>query len=199
MHERNFLYADAGVEANARLTSSIALALLVLLTVEWVTGLTVRQTLVAHALVGFLLIPPVALKLGSVGYRFLRYYTWEPRYRAAGPPTLAMRLLGPVVTLLTVAVFATGIELWLFGRRLGPAWVPLHHGIAYLWFVVMAVHVFAHMRRTPQLAAADWRDHLRGASTRRSLVVGSLVLGAVLLLAMLPFPTPFAFGGLQGQ
>jgi len=38
----------------------------------------------------------------------------------------------------------------------------------------------------------DWRDHLGGTVARRSLVVGSLMLGAVLAIAMLPFPTPFA-------
>jgi hypothetical protein len=55
----------------------------------------------------------------------------------------------------------------------------------------MAVHVFNYVRRAPELAIADWRDHIGGAFTRRSLVVASLVLGAVLAIAMLPFPTPF--------
>ena len=35
---------------------------------------------------GVLLIGPVALKLASTGYRFVRYYTSEPRYRRKGPP-----------------------------------------------------------------------------------------------------------------
>ena len=55
----------------------------------------------------------------------------------------------------------------------------------------MAAHVFTYLRGGPELALEDWRDHLRGASTRRSLVVGSFVLGTVLAVAMLPFPTPF--------
>jgi hypothetical protein len=189
---------DPGVEANARLTASTALALLALLAIEWVTGLMAGQTLTVHALVGFLLLPPVLLKLGSVGYRFARYYTGEPRYRVAGPPTPGMRLLGPVLVLLTVLVFGSGLELWLFGSRFGAWWVPVHHGSSYLWFVAMSVHVVRYLRRAPELALADWRDHLRGALTRRSLVLASLVLGAVLVLVMLPFPTPFSFGRLSG-
>ena len=182
---------DPDVEANARLTGYVGAILVLLLAGEFVTGLRSKQLLPAHAVIGFLLIPPVLLKLASVGYRFARYYTGEPRYRAAGAPRLAMRLLGPVVVLLTVIVFATGIELWLFGYRFGFFWVPLHHASAYLWFLAMAIHVGNYLVRSTELATADWRDHLRGAFTRRSLVVSSLILGAVLAIAMLPFPTPF--------
>ena len=192
-------HADPGVQANARLTGYTAVALLVPLTVAWVTGLNARPLLDAHVLVGLLLVPPVLLKLCSVGYRFVRYYTREPRYVAAGPPSLPMRLLGPVVMLLTVAVFGTGIELWLFGARFGPEWIPLHHASAYLWFAAMAVHVGAYVRRAARLAAADWRDHLSGALTRRSLVVASLIMGAVLAVALLPFPSPFSFAVSSGQ
>jgi hypothetical protein len=55
----------------------------------------------------------------------------------------------------------------------------------------MAVHAGNHLRRTSDLALADWRHHLRGAFSRRSLVVGSLILDAPLAAAMLPFPAPF--------
>jgi len=182
---------DPGVEANARLTGYVGVVLAVLLAAELVTGLRFKQLLPAHAVIGFVLVPPLLLKLASVGYRFARYYTGDARYRAAGPPRLAMRLLGPVIVLLTVVVIGTGIELWLFGYRFGFVWVPVHHFSAYLWFVTMAVHVVNYLRRAPELAAADWRDHLRGAFTRRSLVAGSLILGAALAIAMLPYPTPF--------
>src|SRR5438309_8924201 len=82
---------DPGVEANARLTGYAAVVLLLPLAAEVVTG--ARPGLLAHALLGFLLVPPVLLKLGSVGYRFARYYLGDPRYRAGGPPELVMRLL----------------------------------------------------------------------------------------------------------
>ena len=180
------------MEANSRLTGYVALVLLVLLAIEFVTGLMVRRDLGLHIVVGFLVIPPLLVKLGSVGYRFVRYYTHEPRYRAAGAPTLGMRILAPLLVLLTVVVFATGVELWVFGYKFGSFWIPVHHGSAYLWFIAVAVHVVNYARRAPALAAADWRDHLAGVFTRRAVVLASLVLGAAIALAMLSFPSPFA-------
>jgi len=190
---------SAGVEANARLTGYTAVLLVIPLVAEAVSGLSVGRLLRLHALIGFLLLPPVLLKLGSVGYRFVRYYSGETGYRTAGPPSLPMRLLGPVVVFLTIVVFGTGFELWLFGLRFGFAWVPVHHASAYLWIVAMGVHVANYLRRAPELAVADARDRLQGALARRSLVIASLVLGAALALAFLPFRSPFGFAQLPGQ
>jgi hypothetical protein len=178
-----------GVEANGRLIGYASVVLLIPLAAEVVTG--IRPGLLAHALIGFLLVPPLLLKLGSVGYRFVRYYSGDPPYRAAGPPELVLRLIGPALVLVTVALFATGIELWLFGYRFGDQWLTWHKAAFVLWFLAMTVHVLAYLRRAPELAIADSRDRLRGALARRSLVVASLLLGAALVIAMLPFPSPF--------
>ena len=180
---------DPAVEANARLTGYAAVVLLLPLAAEVVTG--ARPGLLAHALLGFFLVPPVLLKLGSVGYRFARYYLRDPRYRAGGPPDLAMRLLAPVLVLLTVTLFATGIELWLFGFAFGNEWLIWHKASFVLWFLAMTVHVAAYARRAPALALADSRDPMKGAFERRSLVVGSLLFGIALVIAMLPFASPF--------
>ena len=180
---------DPGVEANARLTGYAAVALLIPLAAAVVTG--IRPGLLAHALIGFLLLPPVLLKLGSVGYRFARYYAGDPRYRAGGPPDVVMRLLGPALVLLTVALFGTGIELWIFGFAFGSQWLSWHEASFVLWFFAMTVHVAAYVRRAPALALADSRDRLHGAFARRSLVVGSLLFGVALVIAMLPFSSPF--------
>ena len=190
------LHRDPGVESNARLTAYTGVVLLVLLAVESATTVNLGALLRAHVLIGLFLIPPVLLKLGTVGYRFSRYYTGEPAYRAEGPPQLSMRLLGPVIVLLTVVLFASGVELWLFGFRFGFAWLPIHHGSFVLWFFAIFVHAAFYLRKSAALALADGRDHLRGVLARRSLVIGSLVLGAVLVVAMLPVPT--AFGSLAG-
>jgi hypothetical protein len=139
---------DPGVEANARLIGYASLVLLIPLGAEVVTG--IRPGLLAHAMIGFLLLPPVLLKLGGVGYRFVRYYAGDPRYLEAGPPQLVLRLIGPAL-----------------------------------------VHVAAYWRRAPELAVADWHRRMGGAGGRRSLVVASLLVGAALVLAMLPFPSPF--------
>ena len=185
----NRTIADPGVEANARLTGYAAVVLLLPLAAEVVTG--VRPGLTAHALVGFLLVPLVLVKLGSVGYRFARYYTGDPRYRAGGPPDVVMRLLGPALVLLTAALFVTGIELWLFGFEFGDQWLTWHKASFVLWFLAMTVHVAAYTGRASALALADSRDRLPGVFARRSLVVGSLLLGVALVIAMLPFSSPF--------
>jgi hypothetical protein len=142
-------------------------------------------------MIGFLLVPPVLLKLGSVGYRFLRYYTGDPSYRAAGPPELVMRLMGPLLVLLTAALFATGIELWLFGFRFGDQWLTWHKAVFVLWFLAAVFHVLAYLGRAPELAVADSRDSRGGALARRSIVVAGVILGAALVIAMLPFRSPF--------
>ena len=79
-----------GVDGNARLTALAGAVLLVLLAVEGATILFLRPLLSVHVFVGMLLLGPVALKLASTGYRFVRYYT---RQRAStsrkGPPRAA--------------------------------------------------------------------------------------------------------------
>lgn len=78
--------AADGVEANARLTGSTAAVLFVLLAAEGVTILRVRPLLSWHVFIGMLLVPPVALKIGTTSYRFVRYYRGSPAYRRKGPP-----------------------------------------------------------------------------------------------------------------
>lgn len=123
----------------------------------------------------------------------LRYYTGDPRYRAAGPPQLLLRLIAPVVVASTILVIATGIELWLFGLRFGAIWLTAHKLSFVIWFGSTSVHVLGYLARAPQLALADIRRDgaVPGALTRRSLVVASLLVGLALALATLPWQTPF--------
>ena len=182
-------WRDPGVEANARLTGYAGVFLLVPLAAEIVTG--VRPGLSAHALIGFLIVPPLLLKLGSVAYRFIRYYGGDPRYRLAGPPRPIARVVGPIVVILTVVLFATGVVVWLFGFRFGDQWLTWHKLAFALWFPAMTVHVVAYLHRAPALVIADSRDGLRGVFGRRSLVIASVLLGVALAIAMAPFPSPF--------
>jgi hypothetical protein len=136
----------------------------------------------------------VALKLASTGYRFGRYYTGDPHFQLAGPPQLLMRLLAPIVVISTVAIFATGIELWLFGLRFGSIWVEAHKLSFAIWLPATAVHVLGHLSRTSRASAAEFSvSSPPGAITRRSLVLGSLFAGVVLALASLTYATPFIF------
>jgi hypothetical protein len=181
------------VEANRRLTALTAVALFVLLAAEGLTIPDVREHLPQHYFIGLLLVPPVGLKIASTGYRFVRYYLGDPRYREAGPPRLLMRLLAPLVVLTTVAVFVTGIELWLFGLRFGAVWLAAHKLGFVAWFAVTAVHVLGYLERAGRDAAADLAPHpaVPGAVTRRSLLAASLLLGLVLALVTVLWPGPF--------
>jgi hypothetical protein len=63
-----------------------------------------------------------------------------------------------------------------------------------IWLLATAVHVLGHLDRTSQVAADEISpSRSGGATTRRSLVVGSLVAGIVLAAASLTYATPFIF------
>ena len=189
-----------GSEGNRRLTGATAAVLLVLLAAEGVTLLAIRPLVSAHVFIGMLLLPPVALKLASTGYRFARYYTGHRAYRADGPPHPLLRLLGPVVVLSTAALFASGVALAVLGPQ-GGAVLGLHKASFVVWLGAMAAHVLAHLLRVPRLASADWRRHeeLPGSALRRWLLAGSLAAGLILAVATLHLAGPWhAFVGLDG-
>ena len=178
-------------EGNRRLTAITAIPLLVLLFVEGLTVLLgVQQQIRVHVFVGMLLIPPIALKLGSVGYRFVRYYTGEPAYRAAGPPALFMRALGPLVVLTTITLFASGVWLIAVGR--GGLAMALHKGSFILWVAAMGLHVLGHWRKLPGAVAGDWmrRQLGRGPLVRVATIGASLVVGVGLAALTLHLAGP---------
>lgn len=187
---------DSGVAQNERLTSLTGAVLLALLFLLGITALGIRQLLPQHFLLGFLAIPPVAVKMASTGYRFVRYYTGDVRYRRAGPPRLVMRLIAPVVVLSTVAVFATGLELWFFGLRFGAVWVAAHKLSFLVWLPFTAIHALNYLNRSGESVREEVSTPSPPAAlTRRALVVGSLVAGAVLAVASLSYASPFIFFG----
>src|SRR2546423_1020509 len=91
---------------NARLTGLAGAVLFVLLAAEGITILRVHSLLSAHIFIGMVLVPIVVLKIISTVYRFARYYTGDAGYIAKGAPLPVLRVAGPVVVVLTVAVFA---------------------------------------------------------------------------------------------
>ena len=189
-----------GSEGNRRLTAATAAILLVLLAAEGVTLLAIGPLVSAHVFIGMLLVPLVGVKLASTGYRFARYYTGDRTYRAEGPPHPLLRLLGPVVVLSTVALFASGVTLIVLGPQ-GGVVLGLHKASFAVWVAAMSAHVLAHLVRVPRLAAADWRreEALPGSSLRRWLVAGSLVVGLVLAVATVHLAGPWhQFVGLDG-
>jgi hypothetical protein len=176
-----------GPERNARLTALTGAVLLVLLAIEGFTLISLRAMLSWHIFVGVLIVPVVALKLGSTGYRFFRYYTHRPDYVEAGPPSLLLRLLGPVVVLTTVALLATGIALIWVGPGRGLV-LNLHKASFIVWFAALGAHVLGHLVRLPAALRGDLssRDLLGGSRWRLLLVAAAVAVGAVAAVAVYP-------------
>jgi hypothetical protein len=136
---------SGGTEGNERLTVVTGALLIVLSAAVGVTIAFIGQLLWLHLFLGLALIGPVALKVASTGYRFVRYYTAEPSYRRKGPPPAALRALGPVLVILTVVVLSTGVALLLIGPS-GRGTLVLVHKVSFIcWAVVTAVHIAGHL------------------------------------------------------
>ena len=176
-----------GAEGNSRLTAIAAAVLIVLLAIEGATIPFLRPLLTVHVFVGMLLLGPVALKLASTGYRFVRFYTDRGEYREKGPPTPLMRLIvAPVLVLSTLTLFGTGVALIAFATGRG-AMLGLHKASFIVWFGAMSIHVLAYARRAARDAVADWGRHrLGGSGLRVALVIAALVVGVAVAFVTLP-------------
>ena len=191
--------ARSGVEGNSRLTGLAAAVLLVLLAAEGATLLSVHRLVTPHIVIGMLLVPPVLVKMGSIGWRFVRYYSGNNAYREKGPPAFLLRLLGPVVVLLTIVVFGSGIAVLFVPGSLRSQLLFVHKASFVLWFGAMTFHVLGHILDTARLAPADiarrTRRQVQGAGARLWTVAGSLVIGAILGIVMLPAATHWITSG----
>ena len=168
----------AGIEGNERLTAMTGALLLVGFAIEGFTILSLHRLLFLHFLVGLLLIGPVLLKIGSTGYRFVRYYTGSLPYVRKGPPSPVLRVLGPLVILTSVAVIGTGTVLAVVGRN--ATWLFLHKASFVLWFGVMTIHVLNYAPRLPRMLASRAAGGTPGhsAAVPGSAVSGSAVSGS---------------------
>jgi hypothetical protein len=174
------------VERNERLTATTAVVLVVLLAVEGVTILAIRPLLSWHVWVGMLLIPPVALKLATTGWRMIRYYRGSAAYVLRGPPPFLLRLLAPLVVLSTVGVFGSGVGLLALGpRRAHGLLLGLHKASFVVWFFATGVHILAHVPRVPRLVLS------RGLGARVALVGATVLAGAVLAGGTASFAKPW--------
>jgi hypothetical protein len=176
-----------GVAGNARLTGAVAAALLVLLAAEGATIPFIGQLLEPHVFIGMLLIPPILLKMGSTGYRFVRYYAHNDAYVQKGPPPLALRFLAPGVVPTTLVLFGTGAALIFTGPPSNT--LIFAHKLSFIaWVALMTLHVLGHLLEVPQLAFADWRRsggreaRLAGAGARTMALGATILAGGVLAL-----------------
>ncbi len=197
-HARPRAARRASVEGNERLTAGVAVVVFVLLFFEGLTILSVHSLLHWHVFIGLLLIPPVFAKIASTGWRFTRYYAGNPSYRRRGPPPALLRLLGPVLVVLTVALFATGVAL-VVGAPVSwrPPLLRWHQLVFVAWFGVTAIHVLGHLADTLTLAPRDWarrtRRQVRGASARQWVLALSLAVGLLGALWVTPYAAGWRF------
>jgi hypothetical protein len=201
-----------GTEGNERLTTLSGLLLIVLFAVLGLTILDLGGLLWLHLFLGLALIGPVVLKMASTGYRFMRYYTHNRRYRVKGPPAPALRLLAPVVVGMTVLVFLSGVVLLFIGpdSSLRSDVFLIHKASFIVWVGAVAIHILGHLpeilrflrlsndSRREVIAARSSRgrrsghpalavgDRLPGGSGRWLSIASALVLGFVLAVALIP-------------
>jgi hypothetical protein len=183
----------AGVMGNERLTTLVSLVLLVLIIVELVTSAFLRLWLPAHTVVGVLFSGPLLVKMGSTGWRFLRYYTRAPAYVRRGPPPLVLRVLGPVLLVTTLVVVGSGIGLVVSGPI--QPFLLTHVFSALVWLPLIAVHSLAHLQQVPRSIASDWSSRLGsrfhvGRGLRLGTNLGALLLGVIGAWLLLPAATP---------
>jgi hypothetical protein len=174
--------SSGGSEGNEQLTAIVATLLLVLLAIEGATLLNLQSLMTMHAFVGMLLIPIVALKVGSTGWRMLRYYLRGEEYVRRGPPHVALRaLVAPAIVVSTVVLLATGVALLVLDQTHGTM-VGLHKASFVVWLGALSLHVLTRVHRLMPIL----RRRLAGTALRLGLV--GATLGAGLLLATLTLP-----------
>jgi hypothetical protein len=198
-----------GTDGNELLTSASGGVLIVLLAVIGLTIIQMRPLLSVHLFVGMVLIGPVALKMASTGYRFVRYYTANAAYRGKGAPPAPLRAIAPIVVSSTIVVFVSGVALLFAGPSSREALLPLHKVSFIVWLVFTAIHVIAHLPKMAADLRVDFRslaglgghssaragrDHrlaaLPGYSPGRTgrmlSLAGALVAGLVLAIVVIP-------------
>jgi hypothetical protein len=176
---------------NERLTAGVGIVLLLLSLAELVSVVFgVHAFMSLHVFVGFVLIPPVLLKLASTGWRFARYYTGARAYVEQGPPRLAMRLLAPLFVAATFVLFASGVAMAvLHGHALTVA-RQLHGPSSVIWMALLGVHVLVYLKRAFISSSNDVtrssRASVRGANARAYLIAIAVVSGLVIGIATVP-------------
>ena len=175
--------------ANAKLTALAGLLIFLLLAIEGVTIPFIGQLFTVHTFIGWVLLPPILLKMASTSYRFVMYYIGNPRYSKAGPPKPLLRVLAPLIVISTTLLMWSGIEMVLIGPYSPDVrlWSEIHKGSFIIWFGLMTIHVLAYFTKAGSLALPELNRRpgahsvrISGRTARIVLVTGSLVVGVLL-------------------
>ena len=165
---------------------------------SWCSSAFLRIWLPTHTVVGVLLAGPLLVKMGSTGWRFLRYYTRAPAYVRRGPPPLTLRVLSPVLLITTLVIVSSGIGLVVTG--LLQPFLLIHVFSALVWLPLIAAHSLAHLQQVPRSIASDWSSKLGprfhvGRGLRLGVNLGALLLGVIAAVLLFPATTQlFAWG-----
>lgn len=185
-HRRRLSLTGGGPDGNERLTSLMGAILIVLLAALGITILRVRQLIWPHLFLGLLLLGPVAVKMASTGYRFLRYYTFSPDYRSKGPPQPLLRMVAPLVVITTLIVFISGVLLLVEGTSSRNQLLPIHKVSFIVWLVFTALHVLGHLPRMLSALRGARSDTSPGATGRWITLAGAVVAGLILAIVLIP-------------
>lgn len=186
-----------GVEGNELLTVAAGAVLIALLAVIGVTIVALGRFLSVHLFVGMMLLGPLALKLSSTGYRFVRYYTNNPRYRKAGPPITPLRLIAPIVAISTLIVFASGVALLLAGPGSRSILLPIHKVSFIVWVAFTSLHVLGHLPALARGLSADYAPAAQpggapdGRAGRVLSLASAIMAGVVLAILCVPQFSPW--------
>jgi hypothetical protein len=176
----------AGPAGNARLTALTGSVLVVPLGLVLGSGLFFGDLRAVHFFAGFLLVPLVALKLASTGWRVVRYYVadrCDGAYRRIGAPWWLPRALGPVVAASGLIALASGVVLWAGRTEQGP-WSTVHTASAVVFSVSVGLHLLLRARRTIFGTGAEIgrivAPPLPGRISRHAMLALTLMSGVIL-------------------
>ncbi|MGH7912939.1 MAG: hypothetical protein ACREQM_18980 [Candidatus Dormibacteraceae bacterium] len=166
-------------ERNRRMTTGAGLLLVPLLLLAAATAILIRRGVpLPHLAVGLVLLPPLALKMATSGYRFARYHLGDPGYVAAGPPAPGLRPIAPPLVLSILVLMVSGLALWLDpGASTTGLWLALHKLSFLIFGACVGIHVLVHLLRSPTL---DLERRLPGGGHRLAYAAASLGLGIAL-------------------
>jgi hypothetical protein len=186
-------------EANARLTGTTGIVVLILLIAELVTVVLGAGSLLSlHVTIGLILVPPVLVKLASTTWRMVNYYLGAAAYKHRGPPPALARVTGPILSLAIVLVLTSGIALILGPSALHRPALQVHKVTFYLALLLIVWHLAMHLTHALRLAARDCLSR-RGAAllfrARWAAIAGSVLLGALLAVTLAGHAEPYLHHG----
>lgn len=183
----------SAVVRNERLTALAGAVLFVLIVTELVITANLHSLISVHIFVGVLLSGPLIVKMCSTGYRFFRFYTRSPSFVQKGPPNIWLRLLAPFLVFITFLVFISGFGLAFVGPTHTGLFFKIHAVSVALWLPLIAVHIYAHIRRVPRLISNDWNGQLgvSGRNGRLGINIIGLLVGAIAAIIMIPVSAPW--------